>query len=137
MCDAGRMGPDFTMARFLGLESCECGFCQTSSDSGTTEGKVNMDKFAVDMWEVIDRCGNVLIDKQEDYGPYNISRAPGGPLNGLRVRIYDKIARINNLIDESKTPKNESLYDSFLDLANYAIIALMVLEGTWPELEDN
>jgi hypothetical protein len=131
------MGPDFTMARFFGIEDCDCGLCQEPSNSGTTEGKVNMDNFTVDMWEVIDRCGNVLITKQEDYGPYNISRAPGGPLNGLRVRIYDKIARINNLIDESKTPKNESLYDSFLDLANYAIIALMVLEGTWPELEDN
>lgn len=130
------MGPDFGMAQFLGIEGCECGYCNQTGDSGTTEGKVDMKKFAADMWELIDQCGNVLIDKQEDYGPYNISRAPGGPLNGLRVRIYDKISRINNLIDESKTPKNESLRDSFLDLANYSIIALMVLDGTWPELED-
>jgi hypothetical protein len=98
--------------------------------------ELGIDSFAADMWEVIDNCGNVLISKQEDYGPTNISRAPGGPLNGLRVRMFDKIARINNLIDEGKTPENESLRDSFLDLANYGIIALMVLDGVWPQLED-
>ena len=34
--------------------------------------------------------------KHKDYGPKNIAEAPGGALNGLRVRIHDKIARINN-----------------------------------------
>ena len=77
---------------------------------------------------------NLLVSKQNDYGPYNISRAPGGPLNGLRVRIFDKVSRINNLLDTGATPENESLRDSFIDLANYGLIALMVLDGTWPEL---
>ena len=76
---------------------------------------------------------DVLVKKQSDYGPTNISRSPGGPLNGLRVRIHDKISRINNLIDSGATPENESLKDSFLDLANYSIIAMMVLDGDWPE----
>ena len=74
----------------------------------------------------------VLVKKQTDYGPGNIANSPGGPLNGLRVRIYDKVSRINNLIDSGKEPENESLQDSFLDLANYAIIALMVLNDEWP-----
>lgn len=73
-----------------------------------------------------------LVKKQTDYGPGNIANAPGGALNGLRVRIYDKISRINNLTDSGKEPENESLQDSFLDLANYAIIALMVLNDEWP-----
>jgi hypothetical protein len=73
-----------------------------------------------------------LVKKQNDYGPGNIANAPGGALNGLRVRIYDKVSRINNLIDSGKEPENESLQDSFLDLANYAIIALMVLNEQWP-----
>lgn len=102
-----------------------------------TDKELGMAKFVTNMWDVIDHCGNVLISKQEDYGPLNISRAPGGALNGLRVRIYDKIARINNLLDTGADPKNESLRDSFLDLANYGVIALMVLDGTWPQLEDN
>ena len=99
--------------------------------------ELGIDAFASDMWDVIDRMGNLLISKQEDYGPLNIARAPGGALNGLRVRIYDKIARINNLIDTGQDPKHESLRDSFIDLANYGIIALMVLDGTWPQLEDD
>lgn len=74
----------------------------------------------------------VLVKKQSDYGPLNIARAPGGPLNGLRVRMHDKLSRINHLIDNGATPENESLRDSFLDLANYSIIAMMVLDGTWP-----
>jgi hypothetical protein len=74
----------------------------------------------------------VLIKKQADYGPKNISQSPGGPLNGLRVRMHDKLSRINHLIDNGATPENESLRDSFLDLANYSIIAMMVLDGKWP-----
>lgn len=75
---------------------------------------------------------DVLIKKHEDYGPLNISLSPGGPLNGLRVRMHDKLARINHLIDSGKTPENEALIDSFLDLANYAVIAQLVLEDKWP-----
>jgi len=85
--------------------------------------------------KLLKEAGNLLVDKQNDYGPLNISRAPGGPLNGLRVRIFDKISRINNLIDSGVTPKHESLRDSFIDLANYSIIALMVIDGEWPELD--
>jgi hypothetical protein len=46
--------------------------------------------------------------------------------------MHDKLARINHLIDNDVDPENESLRDSFIDLANYAIIALMVLDGEWP-----
>jgi hypothetical protein len=75
---------------------------------------------------------DLLLRKHRDYGPKNISQAPGGALNGLRVRMWDKMARINNLIDNGATPENESLKDSFQDLANYATIAMMVLDGEWP-----
>ena len=92
--------------------------------------KVN--QFAADMWEVFDDAGNLLLKKHKDYGPTNISRSPGGPLNGLRVRMWDKTARLNHLIDSGATPENECLRDSFLDLLNYSAIALMVLDGKWP-----
>jgi hypothetical protein len=83
--------------------------------------------------ELLDEAGNLLLRKQMDYGPTNISRAPGGPLNGLRVRMHDKIARINNLLDKNVDPQNESLRDSFIDLLNYSAIAIMVLEKKWPD----
>ncbi len=75
----------------------------------------------------------LLLRKHADYGPTNISRAPRGALNGLTVRIHDKTARINHLISSGVTPENESLRDSFIDLANYATIALLVLDGDWPD----
>ena len=74
---------------------------------------------------------DLLLKKHKDYGPKNISESPGGALNGLRVRMHDKLARINHLYDNEATPENESLRDSFIDLANYSIIALMVLDGDW------
>jgi hypothetical protein len=97
----------------------------------SNENKVN--QFAADMWEIFDSAGNLLLKKHRDYGPTNISLSPGGPLNGLRVRMHDKTARINHLIDSGATPENESLRDSFIDLLNYSAIALMVLDGVWPK----
>ena len=74
---------------------------------------------------------DLLLSKHKDYGPKNISDSPGGPVNGLRVRMHDKLARINNLVDNGKNPEHESLEDSFKDMANYAIIGLLVLRGQW------
>ena len=40
-------------------------------------------------------------------------------------------ARINHLIDNNASPQHESLEDSFKDMANYAIIGLLVLREQW------
>ena len=88
--------------------------------------------FNNDVADVTSGLFDLLISKHKDYGPKNISLSPGGPLNGLRVRMWDKLARINNLVDTGAKPENESLEDSFKDMANYAIIGLLVLQGKWP-----
>ena len=80
---------------------------------------------------VYDELMSLLLSKHADYGPKNIADAPGGALNGLRVRMHDKLARINNLVDSGSTPEHESLEDSFKDMANYAIIGLLVLREKW------
>jgi hypothetical protein len=95
--------------------------------------KADTDAFIAAVWDTLDSAGNLLLKKHRDYGPSNIAGAPGGPLNGLRVRMWDKTARINHLIDSGATPENESLRDSFIDLLNYSAIALLVLDGKWPE----
>jgi hypothetical protein len=79
---------------------------------------------------------DLLISKHKDYGPKNIAEAPGGAINGLRVRMHDKLARINNLyeyMEDTKgfQPQHESIEDSFKDMANYAVIGLLVLRGKW------
>ena len=90
-------------------------------------------EFELGVWETVDELVQLLLSKHKDYGPTNIANAPGGAINGLRVRIHDKTARINNLYDNSRdmAPEHESFEDSFKDLANYAIIALLILRGKW------
>ena len=86
---------------------------------------------------IIARLKEVLLKKHQDYGPLNIAHAPGGPINGLRVRMYDQLARINNLYEKGgDTPNYESLEDSFIDLANYAIIGILVQNGQWSGIPD-
>ena len=90
------------------------------------------DTFIKNVEDTFNELETLLINKHLDYGPKNISQSPGGPINGLRVRMHDKIARINNLVDKGiYNPQYESLEDSFKDLANYAIIGLLVLRQQW------
>lgn len=72
---------------------------------------------------------NLLIRKHEDYGPKNILNAPFGPERGLVVRLYDKLARLANLLERGVPPQNESLEDTWSDIANYGVIGLMVSRG--------
>jgi hypothetical protein len=80
---------------------------------------------------ILNELRSIMMKKQADYGPLNIALAPGGPMNGLRVRMYDKLARLNNLADKAATPNFESVEDTLIDLANYAIIGLLVQRGQW------
>ena len=69
----------------------------------------------------------VLDRKQRDYGSRNISEF--GEM-GILMRVWDKICRLKNLMGK-ENPKNESIDDSWLDMANYAIIAILVRRGIW------
>ena len=84
---------------------------------------------------ILNELRSIMMKKQEDYGPLNIALAPGGAMNGLRVRMYDKLARLNNLADKAATPNFESIEDTLIDLANYAIIGLLVQRGQWEGIE--
>jgi hypothetical protein len=125
--DRERLGHDGTDFAAYGLSDPFRGYAKRNNNSTPTT-----DTFIANVWATLDGAGNLLIKKHKDYGPTNISLSPGGPLNGLRVRMHDKTARINHLIDSGATPENESLRDSFIDLLNYSAIALMVLDGKWP-----
>jgi hypothetical protein len=88
-------------------------------------------KSSDDVDVILNELAKIMYKKHEDYGPMNIAGAPGGPMNGLRVRMYDKLARLNNLVDTGDTPNYESIEDTLIDLANYAIIGLLVQRGQW------
>lgn len=87
--------------------------------------------FADEVNKIMSELGDLLIRKHSDYGPKNISEAPGGAINGLLVRMHDKMARLKNLHYNNKSANYESIEDTYKDLANYAVIALMVLRDKW------
>ena len=79
--------------------------------------------------------------KMMDYGLSNI--ALGSTLDnqedidlsltGIWLRINDKINRLKNLLKRKgrNYVENEPMIDSFLDIANYGIIAMLVMRGKW------
>lgn len=83
--------------------------------------------------EILTELKITMVQKHQDYGPLNIAHAPGSPMNGLLVRMHDKMERLQHLHYKrrSNTPNYESIEDNLKDLANYAIIGLMVQRGQW------
>ena len=89
--------------------------------------------FNADVSAIAAEAAALLIKKHQDYGPDNINNAPGGAMNGLIVRLHDKMERLKTLITGNKTPKYESIEDTLIDMLNYALIGLMVQRGKWPK----
>lgn len=52
-------------------------------------------------------------------------------LTGIWFRLNDKVQRWKNMILTDTVPNNESLYDTFMDIANYAVIAKLISRGIW------
>lgn len=105
------------------------------SESGIYHGKhkSSFAQFDIDVYDIAEELAELLIRKHNDYGPGNINGSPYGAVPGLITRMWDKMARIKNLTENDKQVSNEPLEDSFMDLANYAIIGLMVTRGQWPK----
>jgi hypothetical protein len=114
-----------------GFTSCGCEVCERAySNIKKTNSKIEP-LLEFNAATIARKAIKLLAQKHEDYGPSNISDAPGGALNGLSVRLHDKVARLNNLLSNNKKPKNEAIEDTFIDILNYALIALLVIDGKW------
>lgn len=108
------------------------GFAHAATEEPKGNHRSSFTQFEHDVYQTFTELAELLIKKHKDYGPGNIGEAPGGAMNGLRVRMHDKLARINNLYEKNAEPENEPFEDAFKDIANYGIIGLMVLRGRWP-----
>lgn len=77
--------------------------------------------------------------KQQDYGSSNIAVGTqlknadevNLSLTGIWFRMSDKISRIKNLLLKNHTPNNEAITDSYLDVSNYGIMAMIVKAKKW------
>lgn len=69
-----------------------------------------------------------LCKKQHDYGVHNILRFGQ---QGLLIRVWDKISRLENLERRTTNPQvaDESQIDTMLDIAGYATIGIMLERG--------
>lgn len=92
-------------------------------------------EFEKEVKKIFDEAYTLLLRKHRDYGPLNISLAPGGAINGLIVRKHDKFERIKNLFynKPNEKPQFETLRETFIDDLNYSAIAMMVIDGKWPK----
>lgn len=77
------------------------------------------------------RMIEIFIKKNKDYGKGNILDT--GEL-GIIFRINDKINRLKNLQETQKNPENESIEENWLDIAVYAIIAILLRKGWFKKL---
>lgn len=71
---------------------------------------------------------DVLAKKQHDYGNDNILKWGA---EGIKIRTWDKLARIRNLEKRGGGSANEPLSDAWFDCLGYAVIAYMLLMGTF------
>jgi hypothetical protein len=96
-----------------------------------TNLKPEHEELILDFFDVLLNALAVFKYKQYDYGPGNIA---GFGEVGVLVRLNDKIERLKNLMLNNKEINNESVYDTWLDIANYGLIGLMCKENLWPNV---
>ena len=92
-----------------------------------------MSEFKERAQAVADEIVEMLDKKNADYGQNNITEFG---MHGILVRANDKMARLKNLrylTIDVKPQINDTLDDTWADLAGYAIIALMYRRGTFTD----
>ncbi len=89
-------------------------------------------KMNVEEFEKIQGEGRRLcIQKNRAYGEKNISIFG---LDGVIVRMSDKVQRLISLAyhrDFKGDGLEETVADTLIDISNYAIISIMLLQGSW------
>jgi hypothetical protein len=91
---------------------------------------MNKEQFIAHAKQTSERCLNLLIKKNSDYGaeadPFKNFRGSTlvgvDPKRAILVRMTDKMARVSNLLDKPPEVVNESITDTLDDLINYSII---------------
>ena len=75
-------------------------------------------------------AGYAGADCPDPWANFRMSEMFGiAPFDGCMVRLSDKFIRVANLRKNPKNDQvNESMKDTLIDLANYAVIAICLLE---------
>ena len=92
-------------------------------------GRKCENQFASSLESVVDQLTETMTEKFRMYGNENILE-DGKP--GVYTRMKDKFHRLNNIMNGQNPNKTESEEDTWLDIAGYSIIGMMLTKGTWP-----
>lgn len=84
--------------------------------------------FALECEELL----KVFLQKHKDYGKGNILEI--GEM-GIAFRLAEKVSRLKNLLAKNDGPVNESLEDTWTDIAVYAVIAKLYRKGLFQKLD--
>ena len=118
---------------------------QSSDPTGTKKAVSDFEKTyptLAEAWkETQQEQYELFAKKMMDYGLSNISLGTSLEepedvklsITGIWLRCNDKINRLKNLIkrDGRNYVNDEPMIDSFIDIANYGIIAMLVMKGKW------
>lgn len=75
--------------------------------------------------EITDYMYQIYEKKNADYGDSFSKTFDGFGLTASAIRINDKTERFKKLIKQEAQVQDESIKDTLLDLANYAVLTLM------------
>ena len=78
--------------------------------------------------EICKKLTYIYDRKNQDYGDSFSKQYEEYGLISSAIRLDDKMQRFKNLINNNAQVKDESIEDTLLDLANYAIMTVMELE---------
>jgi len=73
---------------------------------------------------ICNRLNQTYATKNHDYGD-SFAQLRNRQPNAILVRLFDKYLRLETLLSGEKAQVNESIDDTLIDLANYAIMELV------------
>lgn len=82
--------------------------------------------------KVCEEMLSIFIKKHRDYGKGNILELEE---LGICYRIGEKLSRLKHILTKKITPANESIEETWIDIAVYAVIAVLYLRGWFKKLE--
>ncbi len=81
---------------------------------------------------VLSEVKEMFLKKHKDYGKGNILSLKE---LGIAFREAEKIERLKNLLMNNKEPANESIDETWVDIATYAVLAILYKKGWFEELD--
>ena len=77
----------------------------------------------------------LAVKKNKDYSSKGMDPIKLTGMEGVSVRLIDKVTRLYNLVKSKDPPNYESIDDTLRDISNYALIGYLLKNGKWGEGE--